>query len=81
LGEIAVEIVYSINGVAIRLTDERCEHIVSNKPYMYAYDDAILKAIETPTFVLRGYAGSLIAVLALASFCCETKGKSWTSNR
>jgi hypothetical protein len=61
-----VEIAYSINGVPIRLTDERWLHIVENKPYMYAYDDAILKAIETPTVVLRGYAGSLIAVLALA---------------
>jgi hypothetical protein len=61
-----VEIANSINGVPIRLTDERWLHIVENKPYMYAYDDAILKAIEAPTVVLRGYAGSLIAVLALA---------------
>jgi hypothetical protein len=61
-----VEIVYSINGIPIRLTDEGWEHIVSNKPYMYAFDDAILKAVEAPTVVLRGYAGSLIAVLSLA---------------
>ncbi len=55
----------SINGVPIRLTEERWEHIVSNKPYMYSYDDAILKAIEQPTVILGGYAGSQIAVLAL----------------
>jgi len=61
-----VQIVYSIHDVPIRLTDERWEHIVSNKPYMSAHDDAILKAIEEPTFILRGYAGSLIAVLNLA---------------
>ena len=61
-----MEIAYSINGVPIRLTDERWDHITGNKPYMVALDDAILKAIEEPTIVLRGYAGSLIAVLALA---------------
>jgi hypothetical protein len=61
-----VEIAYSIHGIPIRLTDERWEHIVSNKPYMYAFDDAIPKAIEEPTVVLRGYAGTLIAVLSLA---------------
>ncbi len=62
-----MEIVYSVNGVPIRLTEERWEHIVSNKPYMYAFDQAVLQAIQEPTVVLRGYAGSLMAVLALAS--------------
>jgi hypothetical protein len=61
-----VEIAYSVNGVPIRLTDERWEHIVNNKPYMYAFDHAVLQAIQEPTVVLRGYAGTLIAVLALA---------------
>jgi hypothetical protein len=61
-----VEVAHSINGVPIRLTDERWEHIVSNKPYMYAFDEALLQAIDNPTVVLRGYAGSLIAVLNLA---------------
>jgi hypothetical protein len=61
-----VEIAYSVNSVPIRLTDERWEHIVSNKPYMYAYDDALLQAIEKPSVILRGYTGSLIAVLSLS---------------
>ena len=61
-----MEVAYSINGVPIRLTDERWEHIVSNKPYMYAFDEALLQAIEKPTVVLHEYAGSLIAVLSLA---------------
>lgn len=61
-----MEVAYSINGVPIRLTNERWEHIVSNKPYMEAFDEAILQAIEKPTVILRGYAGSLIAVLNLA---------------
>jgi hypothetical protein len=33
---------------------------------MEAYYDRILQAIEQPTFILRGYAGSLVAVLAVA---------------
>ena len=56
---------YSVNGVRIRLTDERWEHIVNNKPYMYSFEDAISTAIAEPTVVLRGYAGSLIAVLSM----------------
>ena len=61
-----MKIAYSVNGVPIRLTDERWEHIVSNKPYMNAFDDAILQAIEQPIVLMRGYAGSLVAVLDLA---------------
>ena len=58
-----MEIVYSINGVPIRFIEERWEHIVSNKPYMESYYERILDAIEEPTFVMRGYSGSLVAVL------------------
>jgi hypothetical protein len=65
-GQGVVEVAYSINGVPIRLTEERWEHIVGNKPYMYAFDEALLHAIEKPTVVLQGYAGSLVAVLNLA---------------
>ena len=61
-----MEIVYSVNRVPIRLPEERWEHIVSNKPYMEAYRDSVLEAIEEPTWILRGYAGSLVAVLSLA---------------
>ena len=55
----------SVNGVPIRLTDERWGHIVDNKPNIYAFEDVIMEAIEAPTCVLAGYAGSLIAVRAL----------------
>jgi hypothetical protein len=61
-----VEIVYSVNNVPIRLTEERWEHIVSNKPYMEAYRETMLETVEQPTWILRGYAGSLVAVRALA---------------
>jgi hypothetical protein len=60
-----VEIAYSVNGVPIRLTEERWEHIVSNKPYMESYLERMLDAIEKPTCVLRGYAGSLVAILSV----------------
>jgi hypothetical protein len=60
-----VEIAYSVNGVPIRLTEERWEHIVSNKPYMESYYERLLDAIEKPTCVLRGYAGSLVAILSV----------------
>ena len=60
-----MEIAYSVNNVPIRLTEERWEHIVSNKPYMETFYERILDAIEKPTFVLRGYSGSLIAILSM----------------
>ena len=60
-----MDIAYSVNGIPIRLTQERWEHIVSNKPYMESHYEHILEAIEKPTFILRGYAGSLIAILSV----------------
>jgi len=61
-----LDVVYSVNGAPIRLTEERWQHIVNNKPYMEAYYDRILSCIEKPTWILHGYAGSLIAVLSVA---------------
>ena len=60
-----MDIAYSVNGVPIRLTEERWEHIVRNKPYMESYYEKVLDAIERPTWILRGYAGALMAVLTL----------------
>lgn len=61
-----MDIAYSVNGVPIRLTEERWEHIVSNKPYMEAYYEKVLEAIESPASVLRGYKGALVAVSSVA---------------
>ena len=61
-----MDIAYSVNGVPIRLTKERWEHIMINKAYMISYYDEVLEAIENPTWILRGYAGALVAVLSLA---------------
>ena len=58
--------VHSVNGVPIRLTKERWEHIVSNKPHMEAYYERVLDVVERPTWVLQGYAGALAAVLTIA---------------
>ncbi len=60
-----MQVAYSVNGVPIRLTDERWAHIVRNKPYMAAYKEQVLRAIERPTWVLEGYAGAQVAVLRL----------------
>jgi hypothetical protein len=60
-----VEIAHSVNGVPIRLPEERWLHIVENKPYMRAYYERVLTAVENPSRVLRGYAGALIAVLPI----------------
>jgi hypothetical protein len=60
-----VDRAYSVNGVPIRLTEERWEHLVSNKPYMESYYEKVLDAIERPTWAEQGYAGALVAILTL----------------
>jgi len=57
-----LDIVKSINGVPIRLTDERWEHILDEHPFMSGFYENILSTIENPTFILRGHRGSKIAV-------------------
>ncbi len=57
-------IIISVNGVPIRLTDERWwDHILEKRPYLNRYYDDVLTAIEKPLVVLRGYRGTLIGVL------------------
>jgi len=55
----------SVNGVPIRLTDERWEHILYRRPNMASFIEAILDAIEDPEYILRGHKGTLIAVMHL----------------
>ncbi len=43
-----MDIVYSVNGVPIRLTDERWLHIVNNHTELAGYCDDILATIENP---------------------------------
>lgn len=57
-----LDIVESINGVPIRLTDERWEHILDEHPFLSGYYDRILSTMENPGFILRGHRGSKAAV-------------------
>jgi len=59
-----LDIVESINGVPIRLTDERWyEHIVNKRPRMSGYRQAVLDTVSDPEFILRGTEGSKVAIL------------------
>lgn len=58
-------IVDSVNGVPIRLTDERWEHILYRKPDMASFIEGVLDAVEDPEYILRGHKGTLIAVVHL----------------
>ena len=60
-----IDTVESINGYPIRLTEERWHHIVTKRPFMSGYMNAVLDAVENPEFVLRGNRGAKIAVLNL----------------
>ena len=41
-----MEIAHSVNGIPIRLTDERWQHIVSNRPYMQSYYVDVLQKLK-----------------------------------
>jgi hypothetical protein len=56
----------SINGVPIRLTEERWFHIVENHDEMAGHYDDVLSAIEAPDFVIEGYKEALVALKTMA---------------
>ena len=50
----------SVNGVPIRLTDERWEHILDSHPELASYRETILDAVENPDYILAlDYIGAL----------------------
>lgn len=57
-----MDIVYSINKVPIRLTEERWFHIVENHDDLAGYYDEILQTLEEPNFVIKGYKDALITL-------------------
>ena len=64
-------IVSSINGVPVRLTEERWEHILlSHSEFSYHDLDTVLEAVKNPEFILSGRAGSLVAVVVLGRDAC-----------
>ena len=55
----------SVNGVPIRLTDERWDHILYRRPDMASFIETVLDAVVDPEYILRGYKGTLIAIVHL----------------
>ena len=55
----------SVNGVPIRLTDERWEHILDSHPGLASYRETILDAVENPDYILSSRRGALAAVVVL----------------
>src|SRR2546421_4456314 len=58
-------IVDSVNGVPIRLTEERWEHILDSHPEVASYCETILDAIENPDYILASRRGAFAAVVVL----------------
>jgi len=57
-----MDIVKSINNVPIRMTEERWFHIVENHDELAGYYDEVLRTVEEPDIVIKGYRGALIAL-------------------
>jgi hypothetical protein len=57
--------VTSVNGVAIRLTDERWLHISEEHSEMAGYATDVLEVLERPDIVFAGSAGELLAASAI----------------
>jgi len=55
----------SINGVPIRLTEERWEHILDSHPELASYRETILDAVANPDYILASRRGALAAVVVL----------------
>jgi hypothetical protein len=54
--------VTSRNGVPIRLTPERWDHIIDEHGEIAGLQDAVLAAVSSPERILAGGAGELLAV-------------------
>ena len=53
--------VRSVNGVLVRLTEERWHHIVTRHPELEPYRDHLLETVKDPDFIARGLHGELKA--------------------
>jgi hypothetical protein len=49
-----MDVARSVNGVPIRLTDERWGHIVNAHDDLAGYDEDCLQAIEDPDLIFAG---------------------------
>ena len=57
-----MDIAKSINGVQIRLTEERWVHVIENHDDMAGYYDEVLSVVESPDYIIKGYKDALIAL-------------------
>lgn len=55
-------IAYSTQGVPVRLTDERWDHICRRHPELRDQEEKILETVESPDTVLQGDYGEKLAV-------------------
>src|SRR5258708_10281584 len=55
----------SVNGVPIRLTDERWDHMLDSHPELCSFREPILDAVEKPDYILASRRGALAAVIVL----------------
>lgn len=60
-----METATSVHGAPIRLTNERWDHIVRNKPYLRPYRDEVLDTVSLPDEVQRGYRGAHVAIRSI----------------
>ena len=57
-----IKIAISVNGIPIRLPDERWEHIIDGHANLANYRDDVLDVIQEPDEVRFGYGGAFIAL-------------------
>lgn len=53
--------VYSVNGVRIRLTEERWRHVVVEHPEMESHRERVTETLRDPELIQEGDLGELIA--------------------
>ena len=54
--------VFSINGIPIRLTTERWQHIISRHPEMASQREQVVETVAKPDMVQQGDFGALLAI-------------------
>lgn len=60
-----MNIAKSINGVSIRFTEERWQHITLGHPELADYYYEILDTVENPEVIIQGDSGGLIAIRSI----------------
>jgi hypothetical protein len=55
-------IVYSIEDIPIRLTNERWDHIIRRHPELDSQKERVLETINKPDFIQEGDLGDLLAI-------------------